>query len=286
MKNLLKRAITPVSIALLLTVAAVAPFTILRNAAPITIPPILDPNFQLWLGNASERHLVVWRTENVTAGGDSLSIAESTWDQVTALKFNLLKKNMTAPTYEYVSQEIDGSRLTALFTYNISAWIMKQSCTCNLTTPMGSEMFGLEVNDGRHVLTFMFSQAPAETKISWSRRVIFVQSATDRWVRVPLEIAKQYSDAHWDRPDKVVFGVFFGSDQEASGSLQAYVHNFTWSTGNDSQMNQLAPSISSQIGSVFGNLPLLMKQAVFFANIGNSSKDLTTVPTEGAAGCP
>jgi len=244
--SLLKRATAPISIGLLIIVAAIAPFTILRTP-PVTTPPILDPNFELWLGNSSDRHLVVWRSEYVVATGDSISLNETTFNQMTALKFNLFKENRTAPTYAYVSQEINGPRLAALFALNISAWILREPCACNSTSTIGNgEVFGVELNDGTHVLTFIFSARPAEAQVLWAKRIVFLETPADQWAKVPLDIAEEYQSAQWKKPDRVTLGIIFGAGIDVTGSRQAFLHNFTWTNRANSQKINSAMSISNQ----------------------------------------
>jgi len=282
--NFIRRAITPISIGLLIIVAAVAPFTILRSS-PVIAPPILDPNFELWVGNASERHLVVWHSEYVTAIGDSISLTQTTVNHAKALEFDLFKENESGSTYVFVSQDIDGPGLASLFNLNISIWVLRESCLCNSSSTLGNEVFGVELNDGTHVLTYIFSTLPTRPQLLWDRRIIFFATPSGQWVKVPLNFAREYYSAQWSRPARVTLGIIFGAGIDVTGWRRAYLHNFTWSNPTKTQETDLTRP-SNQLP----DQTLLQSSSASLRMVGasiveNWSKDLTMDYNEKPARC-
>lgn len=270
-----RRFTAPISIVLLIIVATIAPFTILKSN-PVISPPILDPNFELWMGDSEKTHLVVWRSEYLIARSDSISLNRTTFDHMTALKLDLLKQNRTGSTYAFVTQIIDGPRLAALFTLNISAWVLREPCVCNSSSNAGSEVFGVDFNDGTHVLTYVFSTLSMETQVRWNERVVILQTPKDQWVKVPLDIATQFHNARWKKPERITLGILFGAASAVTGLLRAYLHNFTWSEQPNAHADYSTVPALSQLKH--GNEPQLSfvtQQAGRSSVIGNWSKDLT-----------
>jgi hypothetical protein len=260
--SFVRRATAPISIGLLIILAVIAPFTVLRSNPAIS-PPVLDPNFELWTGSPGERHLVVWRSEYVAATGDSISLLQTTFDHMKALEFDLFKENKSGSTYAFVSQVIDGPRLTALFTLNISAWVMKEACACNTSPTTGDEVFGVELNDGTHVLSYVFSGQRAETQRLWDKRVVFLETPTNQWAKIPLDVARQFYSAQWKKPERLTLGVVFGAGSGVTGLRRAYLHNFTWSNRANTQESKLAaPSLNQSIHATELRLFLLPQRTI------------------------
>lgn len=275
-----RRFTAPISIVLLIIVVVVAPFTILKSN-PVISPPVLDPNFELWMRDSGRTHLVVWRSEYVTARGDSISLNRTAFDHMTALKFDLMKQNKSGSTYAFVTQIIDGPRLAALFTLNISVWILRES-----SPSAGSEVFGIELNDGTHVLTYFFSTPPMETLVRWDERLVLIQTPRDQWVKVPLDIANQFYNAQWKRPERVTLGIIFGAGSDLTGSRRAYLHNFTWSEQPRAHDDYSTVPPLGQLKH--GNEPQLSfvtQQTSRSSVIENWSKDLTIDRGDKAARC-
>ena len=270
-----RRFTAPISIVLLIIVTAIAPFTILKSN-PVISPPVLDPNFELWMGDSGKTQLVVWRSEYVIASGDSIFLNRTTFDHMTVLKMDLLKQNRTGSTYAFVTQIIDGPRLAALFTLNISAWVLRTSCVCSSSPNAGNEVFGVDFNDGTHVLTYVFSTLSMETQVRWNERVVLLQTPRDQWVKVPLDIAKQFYNAHWKKPERVTLGIIFGAGSDVTGSRSAYLHNFTWSEQPRSHDDYSTVAPLGQLKHWNESQLSFMTQQISHSRVvGNWSKDLT-----------
>jgi len=282
----IKRFTAPISIVILIIVAAVAPFTILKSN-PVISPPILDPNFELRMAGSGTMSLILWRSEYMIAKGDALSLNQVTFDHMTALKFELSKQNKSAASYVSVTQIITGPRLASLFTLNLSVWILRESCNCDSSSIVRNEVFGVTFNDGTHTLTYQLSAIPMETEVKWDAKVVHLQTLNDQWVKVPLNIGKEFETAQWKRPERVTLGVIFGAGSAFSGFRTAYLHNFTWSERSNVQGRDYS-NLSASSELKHASIPELIskcQQACSLALVGNWSKDLTTVYGDRAAGC-
>ena len=280
------RFTAPISIVILIIVAAVVPFTILKSN-PVTSPPVLDPNFELWMGGSGRMSLILWRSEYVIAEGDALSLNQVTFDHMTALKFELSKQNKSAASYVSVTQIITGPRLASLFTLNLSVWVLRESCNCDPSSIVPNEVFGVTFNDGTHTLTYQFSATPMKTEVKWDARVVHLQTLNDQWVKVPLNIGEEFESAQWKRPERVTLGVVFGAGNDFSGSRTAYLHNFTWSERSNVQgrdYSNLSASSELKHASIPGLLSM-SQRTCGLSVVGSWSKDLTIVCGDRATGC-
>lgn len=231
----IKKLTAPASIAFLLIVAVLAPL-IIPPGNSVSVPPILDPSFGLWMDSSGRRQLVVWHAEYTIAPDDFIAINQTTAGEMSALVFNLHRENANGSTYLLLSQSVEGPRLGALFSLNISTWVFRKSCECNPTSIMNhGEVFGIEINDGTHVLTFVFSDSGNPSQVLWDRRTVFINTPANQWVNIPLDISREYDSAKWKMPDRVTFGVVFGAGSGISGFRQEFLHNITWKLPSHSE---------------------------------------------------
>ena len=196
--SLLRRATAPVSVALLIIVAALTFANLQTSSVPS--PPILDPNFELWVESSAGSHPLVWQFEHVEAVDDSASLKQTQVDGMKATELTIFRGGKTGWTYAYLSQVIDGARLTALFTQEIEVSVMREACICSSSALSAGTLFGVEVNDGTHVLTYVFSEYHAETQMFLAHRIVSLQTPSSEWVQQRLDFAVQYEDAQWKTP--------------------------------------------------------------------------------------
>ena len=248
--SLLRRATAPVSVALLIIVAALAFANLQTSSVPS--PPILDPNFELWAESATGSHPLVWRFEHVEAVDDSASLKQIQVDGMKATELAIFRGGKTGWTYAYLSQVIDGARLTALFTQEIEVSVMREACICSSSALSAGTLFGVEVNDGTHVLTYAFSEYRAATQVFLAHRIASLQTPSGEWVQQRLDFAEQYKDAQWKTPDRVTLSIVFGVGLNATGWQRAYVHGFTV-TRSENYVNSMpiATNGGTQIVSVY-----------------------------------
>lgn len=213
-----RRYTAPVSVVLLIIVAGIA-FATLRTGTA-NPDPILDPNFALWVENGGQSRPMIWQFESVKTQNDLVWLNKTEAGGVSETTLHIFRNDRTGWSYAYLSQSIDGQRLTALFTMDVSISVMKSTLVPQVA------LFGVEVNDGLHVLTFIFSDQPAEPQQSLGHRTVFLQTQPNSWVNEPLDFAGQYAKAEWPKPDKVTLSIVFGAGPNAVGLQTVHVRGF------------------------------------------------------------
>jgi hypothetical protein len=219
-----KKLVAPISVALLLIIAGLAFLDLQPNF--VGPPPILDPNFQLWVGEVGARRLMVWDMEYVKGPSDSVSLSEAVVGGKSAAQLLVRQSSIDgAPVYVYLKQSIDGARLTELFESDIGLWVLAEACRCNSTSTARSIIFGVELNDGVHVLTFIFSDQTIEARTILAHRFVYLTTQSGAWTYQHIDLSEQYAMAHWGLPDRVSFSLVFEAGELATGQHSAYVNS-------------------------------------------------------------
>lgn len=246
----LRKLTAPLSAVLLILVAGFA-FTHLQARTEYP-PPILDPEFGLWVSdpNFGGPRPLVWELEYDRSVGDQISLQETVVADKKALEIRILQDGMDDNlTYARLGQTIDGTRLRALLDENVGIWVFLQSsCACNRLVSDETGTFGIETNDGVHTLDFLFAETTSEMSVSPTHRIIFLQTPIGDWTRHSIDLVKQYKNARWKLPDRISLSIIFGVPGSATGWHTGYVHGF-------SVAKKTAPNAMQQQKLVFGFLP-------------------------------
>jgi hypothetical protein len=247
----LRKLTAPLSAVLLILVAGFA-FTNLQARTEYP-PPILDPEFGLWVSdpNFGSPRPLVWELEYEKSVGDQISLQETVVAGRKALEIQILQDGVDGNlTYVRFGQTIDGTRLRALLDENVGIWVLLQSsCACNRLVSDQTGTFGIETNDGVHTLDFLFVETTAEMSVSPTHRTIFLQSSTVDWTRHSIDLVKQYENAGWKLPDRISMSIVFGVAGSATGWHTGYVHGFSVAK------KTAPPNATQQQKLVFGFLP-------------------------------
>jgi hypothetical protein len=219
-----KRLFAPISVILLVVVAGLA----FLNVRPSYVgpPPILDPSFQLWIGDPTSRRPMLWDFEYVNASGSSVSLNEVVINGKKAVELLIASTGRgDDPSYAYLKQTMDGQRLVDLLSYDVGVWVLTEPCNCNETITTNSVVFGIEVNDGIHTLTFIFSESAAQATIL-AHRFVYLPTRPATWVYQHINVTEQYQLAHWALPELLTFSLVFEVGGRATGSHSAFVNSF------------------------------------------------------------
>jgi hypothetical protein len=145
-------------------------------------------------------------------------------------------------SYESLAQTMDGRRLSALFNTSIGIWILKEPCRCD-ANPFNktSIILAVEVNDGIHTVTFLFSDELQGTQTLLDHRIVFLPTPSGIWAYQKFNIAREYAASNWPLPDRLTFSIVLGVGGAAVGWHHAYVNAVN--TASDGLKNPLSPLI-------------------------------------------
>jgi hypothetical protein len=245
-----RKLTAPLSAVFLILVGGLA-FTQLHAGTDYP-PPILDPEFGLWVSDPDfgGKRPMVWQLEYERGVGDQALLQQTVIADKKALEIQILQDGADERwTYLRLTQTIDGTRLRALLDEDVGVWVLLQtSCPCNRPPSDQTSVFAVQANDGAHTLDFLFTETTAETNTSPTHRTIFLQTSGGEWVHHPIDLVKQYREARWKLPDRVSLSIILGAPGSATGWHVGYLHGFSVTektTPNLIQQQRMMPTVLS-----------------------------------------
>ncbi len=220
-----RKLVAPISVALLIVIAVLA-FLNLRPSY-VGPPPILDPNLELWVGDQGAKRLMLWDLESTEGPGDNVSLQATEVNGKSATGFLILQSGSSGnAVYAYLTQMIDGARLAGLLKGDVGVWILVEPCECIQGSTSQSVIFGVELNDGLHTLTFIFSDTTVATTMILAHRYVYLPVQPGTWTYQHVNVTREYELAHWSLPDHLTFSMVFSVGAHATGWHRAYVNSF------------------------------------------------------------
>jgi hypothetical protein len=199
---------------------------------------------------------MLWDLEYVKGLGDQVSLRETELAGKRAIEFLVTQDGSDSePVYAYLKQNqtIDGARLTELLTDDIGVWVLTEPCNCEVTVTPRSVIFGVEVNDGLHTLTFIFSDRAIGAMTILAHRFVYLPTEPGTWAYQHINVTEQYGLAQWNLPERLTFSLVFEVGGFATGSHGAYVNSFhvtkpqLHSGPSDSSKTKQSRSLSSDV---------------------------------------
>jgi hypothetical protein len=241
----------PLSAVFLILIAGLA-FTQLQAKTEYP-PPILDPEFGLWVSDPAlgGKKPMVWDLEYEKGNGDQILMQETVIADEESLRLQIIKNGPDVGwTYIRLGQTIDGNRLRAFLDEEVGIWVfLDTTCACNNRTLSDMiSVFGVEINDGTHVIDFVFDQTTAKTNETPMRQTVILNTPIGKWTHHSISIIERYSDAKWKLPDRISLSIVFGIKGLTSGYHAGYVHGFSITKETKStQPEQLRPNTHSPL---------------------------------------
>jgi len=194
---------------------------------------------------------MVWDLEYAKGAGDQVKLQQATLSDRNALEMQLFQNGTDNKwVYVHLIQRIDGARLTALFDMEVSVWAFAApSCACEPASNSQPVIFGIETNDEIHVLTFIFSNTTYKLQQSPTHRTVILPTPPGEWTVHTINLAGEYDNAQWKRPESLSFMIIFEAPSSAQGWQTAYLHDFSWTKttnatpaqqGNQESMRMIA----------------------------------------------
>jgi len=219
------------SVILLILVAGVS-FNYLRSRPEYPPPAILDPAFDLWVSDreSGQKRPLVWELDSVKGVGDQVMLEETVLAGKTTLEIRVFEDGFDeVGVYVRLKQMIDGARLRAFLDSEVGVWVFLESSSKE-QSDSPSTIFGVQTNDGLNMLTFIFSEEASHPQQAPGSRTVFLATPSGRWAYQRIDVAGEYKDAHWKKPERLSFGVTLGAQASAPGWHVGYVHRFVVET--------------------------------------------------------
>lgn len=124
----------------------------------------------------------------------------------------------------HVKQAIRGPDVSRLLKSDVSFWIYPTfSFVYDINSKEPWNVFGIEVNDGTHMIWFIFSDSAEQKYQLRNHRIVHTKLPLNQWSYVELDIAKEYAEAGWEEPSDLSFILICGATKITPGNYVGYI---------------------------------------------------------------
>lgn len=230
MRPSLSKYFALISVAILL-LAAVLAFANLQGtySGP---PTLLDPEFKLWTNAPGGPQLMVWTREIVRGPNDQAVSNQRETQGKNALELGIYQSGSAGWVYESLTETLDGSRVMSLLNGTVGIWMLKEPCSCDRNPYNKTAVtLALDLNDGLHSLSFLFSDSFTGALSLPNQKIVFVPTPSGVWSYQQLNVREEFASSHWPIPSNLRFSLVFGVAAGAVGWHYSYLNSVTVSRG-------------------------------------------------------
>ena len=191
-------------------------------------PLILNPKFKYFTKDqyTGMQRPFLWEATYTLGPNDSGFLRRDNVTNIECLGLHLYQDGAN-DTYAWanihVKQAIRGEDVSRLFRSTVTFWIYPTfSFVYDLNSKEPWNVFGLEVNDGTHMIWFIYSDSIEQTYQLRNHRIVHTNLPLNQWSYVDLDIAEEYSKAGWEEPSDLSFILICGATKMTPGNYAGY----------------------------------------------------------------
>jgi hypothetical protein len=201
-------------------------------------PPLLNTTFKYWtlVPGTNETKPYLWETDFMKGPLDRLWLAEDTVDGEKALGLHIYQDGLD-DTFDWamlhVRQDLRGVAASKVLENNLGVWIYP-------TFPYHSDhvnnnphnAFGIEVNDGIHIIWFIFAPGEAVVYELKLHRIVLIPTPLNQWSYREINIKEQYDKAGWLMPGSFSLILLTGATKVDPGFYAGYFKSVNVTQGS------------------------------------------------------
>ena len=221
-----RRRLTYVTLTLFLLIIGISFFQNIGKAQDS--PLILNPKFKYFTKDSQTKMQkpFLWEATYTLGPNDSGFLRRDIVSDNECLGLHLYQDGSN-DTYAWatthVKQAIRGSDVSRLFRSDVSFWIYPTySFVYDMNSKEPWNVFGLEVNDGTHIIWFIFSDSAEQTYQLRNHRIVHRNIPLNQWSHVELDIGEEYAKAGWEEPSDLSFILICGATKITPGNYAGY----------------------------------------------------------------
>jgi len=131
----------------------------------------------------------------------------------------------------HVKQALRGQTASKFFRSKLAVWVYPTFSFVH--DPVSKEprnVFGIEINDGTHLLWFIFSDGPNDSYQIRNHRIILANTPLNQWTHVQIDVLSQYRQAGWEEPSDLSFILISGATKTTPGNYAGYYRDLSIET--------------------------------------------------------
>jgi len=190
--------------------------------------PLLNTNFKFWTYDPAKNvtRPYLWEVDLIQGPLDNATVYEFNVEgrpSVALRVFRTNENNTSVWTTVHLRQDLRGQGLEAIFRSKISLWVYPTfPYWYNPESKNPENVFGVEINDGTNLLWYVFSDQPSQVFQLPRHRIVLVQTPLNQWSLREVDIAQQYREAGWPKPQSISFILIAGTTWLRPGSWVGY----------------------------------------------------------------
>ena len=191
-------------------------------------PLILNPKFKYFTSDPETGGTkpFLWEVTYTTGPNDIAYISHDTVEGQQCLGLHVYQDgDNDSYTWAnvHVKQTLKGDAVSKLFRYRTEMWIYPTFSF--VQDPVSKEpwnVFGLEINDGKHLMWFVFSDGPGGAYQLRNHRIVLVHAPLNRWSKIQIDISRQYAEVGWEEPSDLSFILIAGATKMMPGNYAGF----------------------------------------------------------------
>jgi hypothetical protein len=191
-------------------------------------PVIINGDFRYWTlaPEGGETRPYYWLVDHFGGGNDSTSVFETYHDGRRSMALRVYqdgRRDLFVWAAIHIRQEVTGTALRRLLNSKIGIWLYANlSYRYDETTKEPLNVFGVEINDGRNLLWFIFSDGPGMAYNLRSHRIVVVPTPLHEWSYREIDINAEYAKISAKQPESLSFILILGSTWGQPGLFEGY----------------------------------------------------------------
>lgn len=199
--------------------------------------PLLNTNMKFWTldsaSNTTKPYL--WQVDIIKGPLDNVSTYQFDVQGRSAIALRVERSNQNNTsvwTTLHVRQDLNGQGLDALFRSRISLSVFPTFPYLYDNSSHNPEnAFGVEMNDGTNLVWFIFADEPSQVFQLPHHRIVLTQTPLNTWSLREIDVARQYEEAGWSKPQSLSFILLLGTTRVHPGNWVGYVSGLTVDVG-------------------------------------------------------
>ncbi len=190
--------------------------------------PLLNSNMKFWTfdpaTNSTEPYL--WQIDVIKNPADNVSVYRTVVVDRSGVALSVYRSNQNGSsvwTTVHLRQDLHGQALDTAFNSTISLYVFPTfTYWYDLRYKNPENVFGIEINDGVNLVWYVFADDQSQVIQFPHQRIVVTQTPLNVWSYRTINIAHEYAEAGWKKPESLSFILILGTTKIYPGNWVGY----------------------------------------------------------------
>jgi hypothetical protein len=169
----------------------------------------------------------LWQIDIIKNPADNVSVSRTVIADRPAVALSVYRSianGSSVWTTVHLRQDLHGQALDTAFNSTISIWVFPTfTYQYDLRFKNPENVFGIEINDGVNLVWYVFADDQSQVVQFPHQRIVVTQTPLHAWSYRTINIAHEYAEAGWEKPDSLSFILILGTTNIYPGNWVGYV---------------------------------------------------------------